>query len=368
MPSRSLKVLQLIDSLEIGGAERVAVNLANALAEQGVQSHLCATRFGGPLESFLLQDVKILILNKKQTIDFSALYRLVTYIRSNGIEVLHAHSSSFFIANLVRFFCRVEIVWHDHNGILHSRPKWIYRLFSLQWAFVISVNQQLALWSQQNLWLHTSRVRYLPNFADLGAMNTDLTPNLPGKTDQRIVCLANLRYPKDHLTLINAFQKVHQQIPQAHLFLIGKDSQDDYSEQLKSQIQAYNLKHQVHVLGSRNDVAAILQQCAVGVLSSEFEGLPVALLEYGLAGLPVVCTRVGECAEVLDQGNAGILVPPKDADALAHAIISLLSNQEKAKALGNQLLARINQFYSKDAVIKQLLVCYHYILETKTNE
>jgi glycosyltransferase involved in cell wall biosynthesis len=106
----------------------------------------------------------------------------------------------------------------------------------------------------------------------------------------------------------------------------------------------------------------------VGVLSSESEGLPVALLEYGLVGLPVVCTRVGQCAEVLDQGNAGILVPPKDADALAHAIISLLSNQEKAKVLGHQLQARINQFYSKDAVIKQLLACYHDVIEPKTNE
>jgi glycosyltransferase involved in cell wall biosynthesis len=234
----------------------------------------------------------------------------------------------------------------------------MYRLFSLQWAFVLSVNQQLALWSQQNLWLPASRVRYLPNFADLSTPYTDLSPNLPGKADQRIVCLANLRHPKDHLTLIHAFQKVHQQIPQAHLFLIGKDSQDDYSEQLKSQIQAYNLKDQVHILGSRTDVAAILPQCAVGVLSSESEGLPVALLEYGLVGLPVVCTRVGQCAEVLDQGNAGILVPPKDADALAHAVINLLQNKDYAATLGERLQTRINQFYSKDAVVKQLLACY----------
>jgi glycosyltransferase involved in cell wall biosynthesis len=361
MPSRSPVVLQLIDSLAMGGAERVAVNLANALAEQGLQSHLCATRYSGPLESFILPQVKTLILNKKQTIDFSALNRLVTYIRSNGIEVLHAHSSSFFIANLVRFFCRIEIVWHDHDGnseFLHRRPKWMYRLFSLQWAFVLSVNQQLALWNQQNLWLPASRVSYLPNFADLSTPYTDLSPNLPGKADQRIVCLANLRPQKDHLNLLRAFASIYKQFPEATLLLIGLDLNDTCSQSIKQHIEELSLQDSIHILGSRTDVAAILPQCAVGVLSSESEGLPVALLEYGLVGLPVVCTRVGQCAEVLDQGNAGILVPPKDADALAHAVINLLQNKDYAATLGERLQTRINQFYSKDAVVKQLLACY----------
>ena len=90
-----MKVLQLIDSLDIGGAERVAVNFANALAENSISSHLCVTRLEGPLKDFIKSDVKYLVLNKRKTLDLNAISKLSKYIKSEGIQIIHAHSSSF---------------------------------------------------------------------------------------------------------------------------------------------------------------------------------------------------------------------------------------------------------------------------------
>ena len=96
-----MKVLQIIDSLEPGGAERMAVNYANMLAENN-QSYLCATRQEGALKSSLKAQVGYLFLNKKSRLDVSAMQRLSDYIKQNNIEVIHAHSSSFFLSILAK--------------------------------------------------------------------------------------------------------------------------------------------------------------------------------------------------------------------------------------------------------------------------
>ena len=90
-----MRVLQLIDSLEVGGAERVAVNIANALSTQIDQSFLCATRKEGLLKEKALPSVNYLFLNKKRTLDYKATTTLLKYIKTNSINLIHAHTSSF---------------------------------------------------------------------------------------------------------------------------------------------------------------------------------------------------------------------------------------------------------------------------------
>ena len=95
-----MRIVQIIDSLEAGGAERMAVNYANGLAEIIEFSGLISTRNEGNLLYNLNSSVNYLFLNKKSALDFSALYRLKKYCKLNKIEFVHAHSSSFFIAFL----------------------------------------------------------------------------------------------------------------------------------------------------------------------------------------------------------------------------------------------------------------------------
>ena len=147
---------------------------------------------------------------------------------------------------------------------------------------------------------------------------------MPGKPGRRIVCVANFRPQKDHPNLLNAMAMVKDSVPDAHLLLAGEAADDDYKAGLAARIAELGLEGNVTWLGARRDVPAILAQCDVGVLSSRSEGLPLALLEYGAAGLATVATAVGESAEVLGSGASGVLVPPGCPEALANAIIRLL--------------------------------------------
>lgn len=362
--SADLGVLTLVDSLAIGGTERVAVSIANQLAEHGIRSCLCTTREQGPLASSVSQDVHQLHLNRSRIIEWGAIRRLVDFIREHRINVLHAHSSSILTANLAsRFSPFPRIVWHDHFGLndQQERSPLVYRCLTKRAGGAIAVSQPLADWSHQKLRIPTDRVWCLPNFVPIPEPSST-SIDLPGQKGNRIACVANVRPVKDHLTLVQAFQRVNTQVPKSHLLLIGGLSDTEYVNQVRSQITELHLEDHVTLLGPRNDVPQILQQCDVGVLASTSEGLPVSLLEYGAAGLPVVVTDVGQCGDVVDQGKAGVMVPPSEPDQHANAMIGLLQDPKNRASLADRFHQRVKSKYGADSVINALLKIYDMVL------
>ncbi len=321
-----MKVLQLIDSLEVGGAERVAVNIANALSTKIDQSYLCATRAEGLLKGNLSDNVKYLFLNKKSTFDLKSILKFNNYIKTEGIDIVHAHSSSFFVASLIKVFNRnLKVVWHDHYGnseFLQDRNFKVLKVCSRYFNHIFSVNKHLEVWAKMNL--NAKNVSFLANFAVKTKVISETI--LLGEQGKRIICLANLREQKDHITLLEAFKMVAKKHGDWSLHLVGKDSNDLYSESVKSFVLNENLQNNVFIYGSKPDTFHILMQSTIGVLSSKSEGLPIALLEYGLAGLPVIAARVGECSEILTKGK-GLLVSAKNSNELAVAIFKYIENE-----------------------------------------
>ena len=359
-----IRVMQLTDSLSLGGTERVAVNLANTLPRYCYKSYLCTTRCGGPLSDLIASDIERIDLARTQRFDMRAIRRLVDFIRVHRIQILHAHSSSLLVANIAsRFSPYPKIIWHDHFGRfeVERRPRWLFRALTHRVAGVITVSQPLADWSRQALRVKTDRVWYLPNFptADAGTDEPIEMPGLPGK---RIVCVANLRPEKDHLTLIDAMRGVIDRQPDAHLFLLGSLSNESQVSSVRQRINQHQLFNHVHILGSRKDVSTLIRKCDVGVLSSVSEGLPLSLLEYGLAGLPAIATDVGQCREVLDDGRCGSVVPCGSASQLTDAIVEFLHDPSRSQSIGRAFQQRIRENYSDEAALKQLDAIYNQVL------
>lgn len=356
-----MRVLQIIDTLEAGGAERVAVNLANALVEEVDGSFLCATRKEGALKSILKQEVQYLFLNRSSTLDIQALVKLHKFVKRNNITHIHAHASSFFITTIIKFLRpKLKLVWHDHYGkseFLKQRPKTILKMCSRSFNHILSVNSRLKDWSEENL--KATSVSYLPNYAELD--NQPEITVLKGEAIKRIVCLANLRPQKDHLTLLKAFQQLIGIYNDWSLHLIGQDFRDDYSKAIKAFIVDSALEGKVFAYGSCPDISAILKQCDIGVLSSKSEGLPLALIEYGLAELPVVATRVGDCHLVISNEKEGQLVKPQDVLELKKALENYINHPEKAKLAGEFLKLNVLKNFSKSATIHKIIRIYKSI-------
>jgi glycosyltransferase involved in cell wall biosynthesis len=330
---------------------------------------LCTTREEGPLADQVADDVGRLRLNRKSSFDVSAVFRLVAFIRAHNIQILHAYSASLFVAGLASMFAPYPaVIWHDHYGFLSVKERplwWLYPSAASRISGIIAVTQALAEWSRARMSIPTERIWYIPNFVCPPEADGN-SPVLPGVAGHRIVCVAQFRPEKDHLMLLQAMRDVVRQIPTAHLFLVGTSADPAHRDRIRDEMVKLGLDQQVSLLGQRHDVDAILRVCDVGVLSSMSEGLPLALLEYGMAKLPVVATKTGQCAEVLNEGRAGILVPVGSHDRLAAALVSLLRSAERRGALGNALHRRVLERYSPVSVVKQICQVYETVLAQST--
>jgi len=360
-------VCHVVDALNIGGAERVAVDLANLLPRDRYVPYLCTTRSEGPMSQFVAPHVTRLCLERRGTLDTAAMRQFVRFVEDRRISIVHAHASALFFSRLAAALSgKCALVWHDHYGRADfgDRSAWLYRLATRGIDGVIAVNQTLADWCRDSLHVPADRVWYIPNLVAPPDDVAGAPPlELAGEPGKRIACVANFRPQKDHPNLLRAMVQIHERVPRAHLFLIGDSADPAYVATIRAQITELKLDDTVTYMGPRNDVPAILRECSIGVLSSASEGLPIALLEYGRHGLAAVSTSVGQCPEVLDEGRAGVLVPSGASDDLAQAVVELLEDGGRRAALAKSFQERVDDCYGPRRILGQICGVYERVLE-----
>ena len=339
----------------------MSVSYANALAKRIDGSFLCCTRMEGLLKNQLSSEVGYLHLEKRSILDLKSFLKLRKFVKENRIDLIQAHSSSWFLTLLVKLSLPgLRLVWHDHYGRdLIKRKPGLLKPASKYFDGIISVNKDLEFWSK--LHLSCKRVRYVKNFLPEISTSGEKI-ELKGGNSFKIICVANLRPQKDHLTLLQAFKILTAKKKHVSLHLIGKDEDDDYSKKIKKYIKSNFPSKNVFLYGEQENVGSLVDQADLGVLSSASEGLPLALLEYGRSGLPVVCTDVGYCAEVLD--GAGKLVPPGDSQALAFSLAETLEKHEERNEQAKAFQERVMKEHEEGSVIPEVLSYFNYLVRS----
>lgn len=356
-----MRIVQLIDSLEAGGAERMAVTYANALSNEIECSALVASRNEGALKEQLHSKVEYLFLDKKSNVDVKAFLKFRDFVIKNKVQIIHAHGSSFFWATLLKIsYPKVKVIWHDHFGNrihLKSKTTTILRLSSKVFYRIITVNEELKNWAV--LHLYCKRVKYIPNF--IPELENEIVKKtiLKGIDGKRIVFLANLKEPKNHLNIIIAFKSIRNNFPNWTMHLIGKDYGDVYSKTLHDFIDESNLQETIFIYDSCNDISNILKQSTVGVLGSTYEGFPVTLLEYGKESLIVMSTNVGDCSTIIKHNENGVLFDPLNQNEIVHTfetIIRAIENKEESIInFGKKLSESIASKYGQKTILEQYL-------------
>lgn len=361
-----MRILQLIDSLEAGGAERMAVSYANALAEKIEFAGLVATRKEGQLLDRLNENVFYSFLDKKKVIDVAAIFRLRRHVMRNKVTIIHAHGSSFFTATLVKLTLpKIKVIWHDHYGLRSNQSRNLHKILvfcSLFFTSIFTVNLQLRKWSEKNLFC--KKVIFIPNFT---LQNGESQKNtiLKGEKGKRIVFLANLKNPKNHILILAAFHDLKLKDLGWSLHLIGKDYNDDYSQRLKDYIQSNSLENHIHLYGNKYDIEYILSQASIGVLASTAEGFPVTLLEYALANLAVVSTTAGYCSEIIEDGVNGLLFDPMNEFEMKNKLMKIINDHLLRIELANSFKETVIKKYSKETVIEKLMIEYRKCINEK---
>jgi len=151
-------------------------------------------------------------------------------------------------------------------------------------------------------------------------------------TDVLFACVAGLRPQKNPTLLLESFALGAASNPRARLLLVGEGK---LRPRLERRIGALGLQERVSLVGVRSDVPETLNATDVFVLSSDWEGNPLSVMEAMAAGKPVICTAVGGVPELVDDGEvSGLLVPPGDVNALAKAMQYLLEHREVRNTMG----------------------------------
>lgn len=364
-----MHILQLIDTLSWGGAEKLQLTFAREARARGHRltviglKHIADAPYPPMLTAL---DAEVDILPGSSLLNIGRIMRLTGFLRREQVDILHTHLAyANIIGALAGALAGVPVVATLHS--IGTDPRHYHPLrFRLEkWALghargLILVADAVA--DAYAAILPDRNMHIIPNPVEPVA---DLSP--PGRTALRseltgdparplLISVGRLSPPKGYYDLLQAFAALHQEIPAAYLIIAGDGALFD---ELTGQIAALNLEKHARLLGARPDVPRLLAASDIYVSASHREGLPLATLEAMSAGLPVVTTSVGGVPELV--AGRGVLLPPRRPEALTAALIALLNDPARQHSLGTAARAHVNQHYAPSPWFEQILAVYREV-------
>lgn len=347
-----------IPSFSGGGAERVAIMLANHFYENGIKVSLVVNKIDGPQKSLLEQDVPLYILAPKS--HFSSIFSFSSLLKKIRPDYIYCWTGLCPIVGVIAGLLtgmRDKVVIAYHNTYSPDDPlgkRLTYYGVSLlsrisYCTICVSSDIQTELICKFKASPKKLRVIYDP--VDINEVNRKCREPLPQdlaayrKKKSCILAVGRFVEQKDFPTLINAFHRIHQEIPHDLLILGQGPGEDD----IRALIKKLSLEDRVILPGFQHNPFPLFRAASLFVLSSIYEGFGIVIIEALATGTPVVSTNCpGGPKEILANGKYGILTPVRDDKALGKAIQSTLKNP-----LPPEILQERADHYSLDKIVCQ---------------
>ena len=363
-----MRVAMMIDSLRIGGAQKLVTQFVSSVPRQTVESTVISLR-ADPVPSNLeiIHSVGAGLENfpARSLLNVNRLRRLIHFLRQEKFDLIHTHLSyANILGSLAGHYAGIPVIatlhstGHDpeqKSRLITRLEEFILRRFACR---ILAVGYTIATTFQNRL--GSRRMDVIPNgvppAVELSSQaRVQLRRGIAGDENRPIIISIGRFVPaKGYDDMIEAFSILHRRDPRPVLGIAGVGK---LFEQVKSQISRLELENAVNCLGARTDVPQLLAASDIYAISSHWEGLPMALLEAMMAGLPTVATSVGDIPKVLTP-ETGIVVPPRQPAALAEALYELINSPEKARAMGAAARGRAMREYSLDTWIKRWTSLY----------
>jgi glycosyltransferase involved in cell wall biosynthesis len=307
---------------------------------------------------------------------FSILRRLVKILKEHNVDILHCHAHKATVYGAISaMIARTPVVLAHVHGLGRSRNlrrKLMNILLFRKINRIIPVAESVKKDVLKNNWfLSENKFFVLENsvdyerFAVVSIPKKDAKQMLEVPSDAFVFGTVGRLAPTKGLSyMIEAFAKVKQQVPSAHLVLLGDGR---CKVELEEQAAGTSCTDSIHFPGHRDNIPELLRAMDVFVLSSIAEGMPRAILEAMAAEVPCIATQVGGIPEIINTENVGILVPPANADALAEAMLKVANMpRDRLEKLTESAQNRVTQVYSHDVVRKKLVSLYESEFEACT--
>ncbi|MBI4335282.1 MAG: glycosyltransferase family 4 protein [Candidatus Omnitrophica bacterium] len=336
-----MKILLLTTHLRMGGVPIYVVNLAASLERRGHRVFVASA--GGELSARIdSQRVRQLKLDINTKSELSprlllGLYHLYWLVKEHGVDIVHTNTRVTQVMGEALAFLTGACHVSTCHGFFKTRLG--RRICGCWGRKIIAISDAVREHLVNDFKIPKSRVRLIHNGIDLKAFSGVYTPEEKervkrelGLRDGPVVgIIARLSSVKGHRYLVKAMRRVIQNIKDAQLLIVGEGEE---RTRLAALVEDLGLSGSVIFMGSVSDTARTLAVMDVFVLPSVHEGLGLSLLEALACSRPVIGSDVGGIYSVIKDNQTGLLVPPKDPEALAKAILRLLGERDFAARLG----------------------------------
>jgi glycosyltransferase involved in cell wall biosynthesis len=355
-------ILHTIETWGPGGAETVLLNLASKLDRRRFRSLALLNKDGWLRRSLRSEGVETFVAESRRWCDFRLPRTMAKVVKRENVDLIHSHlPDQNFYSCLAGWLTGRKTIVTYHGPVEFSRVDQLRHEIKLRWvrhsAAVVVVVCDYVGQILTRVGFPLEKIVRIYNGIDTKLfipgperkLHDEL--RLPERT-QLVGMVANLRHCKGYEFFIRAARKVADVLPHVQFVAVGGPVDEGVEERLTDLVRQLGLQDVFHFLGFRTDTPGILADLDVFVLSSLSEGFPLAILEAMAAGRPIVVTRCGGPAEVVEDGVSGLLVPPADADALASKICELLSDPGRAAVLGRNAQTRASRQFSLETMIE----------------
>ena len=367
--TKPLKVLHILSSPAAGGAEVFVKDLVLNSLQDGIKASVLfigdANQVGREQEyqkQFLLElkqhNIRYAILPKgakRNPLKGRTMFR--QFIRVEKPDCIHSH----LLAGIVyaKLFQRTTpLIYTHHSSKINTNP-WLFKLLMRQCQAHIGISKTCAEFFDKLL-PPNKPCHLIYNALDSKRLRLRENPKI-AENEIQLLAVGSLREPKNYPLLLEAVNQllVRHTTPNFKLSIAGEGCAA-LKESMLIYIKEHHLTKYVVLLGNRSDIPELLYNSDVFVMSSAWEGLPISLLEAQFSGVTSVVTDVGGCKEVLNLTQGGIVVPPRNIDALANALHSVISSTElrstySRQAISSAYLFSIMQCIKKHKAVYQLI-------------
>lgn len=353
---RRIRVLHIINSLDIGGNERFLLQLLERLPRDAFAQEVCVPDRGKDgtrdLEAACRKlDTPIRILRVGGNWDVSVLPRLVYGILKGRFDVVHTHLIySQIYGRLAAALARTRCIVSSEQNVYDFKARlpfsWVERRLSRWTDRIIACSKKVRQHLIEKVGVNPLRVVVVPNGVDPDVFfpirkRTRLYRTVENvrkelgieEGDAVIGTVGHITRQKGYHVLIAAIPQILRAHPAAKFLFVGRGL---LRERLEKQASELGVAPRIRFAGIRRDVPAVLNCFDVFVLPSLWEGFGTAIIEAMACGVPVVASRVGGIPEIIEDGSTGLLVPPGRAELLAEAVIRLLDKPRKARELARR--------------------------------
>lgn len=363
------KVLRVVPSLDLGGAEHGVKRVIERLDPTEVHTKVCCLFRLGPLGGELrTAGVDVVSLDvRRHPYGLTAVRKLVSIIKQFRPDIVHTHLDAANVAGtLAARIANVPVIISNQHGA-HPRRGWLIRLIDHVCALwtdrIVAVSQAAAQLHSRQCWIPLEKyyiVHSVVALEDFPFRSHRDSGDFLGPQKRLIIGnVARLSRQKGHIYLLRALPKVIAEFPDLVLLFVGDGP---LREQLTQSARDLGVEEHVRFLGFRRDVVDILQCLDVFCLPSLSEGCGTAPLEAMAVGVPIVATSVGGLPEMITPEETGVLVPSADPEALAEALIDTLRHPEIAARRARAARQRVEECFSAQVAAARTMTLYDQLL------